>query len=104
MTLRWIRRVSLACTLSLAVGLAVMFGGIALASIFESERLFTAAFIGGWAIVIAGIPLWMVAEFVRCPKCGRPFNRQEYRRSLLRMLAKTSPRWSCLHCGYGSGE
>jgi hypothetical protein len=104
MSIRWIKRLSWACTISLTLGLATIFGGIAVSVLTGSELIFTTAFVAGWSIIIAGIPLWIVAEFVRCPQCGRPFHRREYRHWISWFFTRISPRWSCLHCGFDGSE
>jgi hypothetical protein len=91
--------------ISLALGMATYCGGFVIGGFANSEMLFWIGIVVGGMIVFATvIPLWTVAEFVRCPQCGRPFNRHEYRHWYSWFFAKTTPRWSCLHCGYDGSE
>ena len=101
MELRAIRRLNLITTAILAAGLLTIFGGIGIAILINSETVFAVSIAAGFVAVFAVVLLSFAIDRVKCPKCGKPFNRANYRNWFARNFAKTQPRWSCAHCGYG---
>ncbi len=99
--LRGVRQINVVATMLLVAGLLALFGGVAIAVVFDSEILFWAFFTIGWTSVGACLLLSFVVDRVRCPKCGKPFNRPDYQNWIARNFSKTRPHWSCVHCGHG---
>jgi hypothetical protein len=100
--LRRIRQINVVAIALLLTGLLGLFGGIAAGVVFDSELLFYVLFALGGAAGGVCLLLSFVIDRVRCPRCGKPFNRPVYRNWLARNLARTRPHWSCVHRGHGA--
>ena len=101
MQLRGIRRLHLTINALLMTGLLAVFGAVAGGVFLESETLFGVFFAFGWIAIGACLLLSFAVDRVRCPNCGRQFNRPDYRNWFVRNFAKTQTHRSCVHCDYG---
>ena len=101
MKLSAIRRLNLTVNTLLVMGLVMVFLGVAVGVGFDSEALFGILFTLGWIAVGVCLLLGFVVDRVRCPNCGKPFNRPEYRNWFSRSFAKTQTHRSCVHCHFG---
>lgn len=101
MQLPGIRRLHFTVNLLLVTGLLGVFGAVAGGVVLESETLFGILFTLGWIAIGVCLVLSFVVDRVRCPNCGQPFNRPDYRNWLVRNFAKTQTHRCCVHCDYG---
>jgi hypothetical protein len=101
MQLQGIRRLNLTANTLLVTGLVTLFLGIVLGVVFESETLFRILFAFGWIAIGACFLLSFAVSRVRCPNCGRPFNRPDHRNWLMRIVTRTQTHRACVHCNYG---
>jgi len=101
MHLRNIQRLNTAGLSLLVGGGLVLFGGLALSVLLSSETLGAIAIIGGFGACGISLLLCFIIDRVKCPRCGKPFNRPEYRNWFARQFSRTNPRWTCFHCGLG---
>jgi len=104
MQLRGIQRLNTAGLSSLLGGQLVLLGGLALSVLFRSETFGAIAIIGGFGGCGISLLLCFIIDRVKCPRCGKPFNRPEYRNWFVRQFARMNPRWSCYHCGLGDSQ
>lgn len=104
MRLNAIRRLNIFTTALFVAGLLTVFGGIAVAVVINSTSVFAASFTAGFVALVAVLLLSFAIDRVRCPNCGKPFNRPDYGSWLGRNLSKTQPRWSCAHCAHGKKD
>ena len=104
MQLEWIRRLNLVTSALLVLGIVALFGSFALGLVFGPRTPLLVIHGIGWVLLIACLLLTFAVDRVRCPKCGKPFNRPEYGNWLVRNFAKTRPRRSCAPCGHGARD
>ncbi len=69
-------------------------------SVTWAEVLFTL----GWIAAIISLLLSFFIDRVKCPHCGKPFNRSRQSNWIARNLSMTQPRRTCAHCGHGAKE
>lgn len=100
MQLKSIYRLNVTAIALLGFGLVAIFGSFPCGAF--SVALGQAMFILGWIAGSACLLLSFVIDRVKCPHCGQPFHRPAYTHWLARHFAKTQPRWTCAHCGYGA--
>lgn len=101
MQLRGIRRLNLTVNVLLVMGLAALFLGFAAGLVFGAETLFGVLLALGWTVIGVCMVLTFAVDRVRCPNCGKPFNRLDYGNWFVRSFAKTRTRRFCVHCNYG---
>ncbi len=101
MKLAGIRLLNLAANTLLWTGLMMTLGAVAGGVVVGAETVFSILFALGWIAVGACMLLTFAVDRVRCPNCGKPFNRPDYRNWFVRNFAKTQTHRSCVHCDYG---
>lgn len=101
MRLQGFRRLNLTANVLLVTGLVAVFLGFAAGLAFGAETLFGVLFAVGWIAIGVCMLLTFVVDRVRCPNCGKPFNRPDYGNWFVRNFAKTQTRRFCVHCDYG---
>lgn len=100
MQLPGIRRLNLAANVLLIAGLVMMFGGLAVSVVTQSETAFGVTLFSSFGVLLACMLLTFAVDRVKCPQCGQPFNRPAYGNWLVRNFAKTQTRRTCAHCGF----
>ncbi|NLS93724.1 MAG: hypothetical protein GXX96_16310 [Planctomycetaceae bacterium] len=101
MRLQVIRRLNLTINVLFVTGLVAGFLGFGAGVVFGVEPLFEILFAVGCIAICVCMVLTFVVDRVRCPNCGKPFNRPDYGNWFVRNFAKTQTRRSCVHCDYG---
>ena len=86
MKLRAIRRLNVIATSLVVVGVLAILGGLAVSLVLDSEQPFAVTHPTGWACVLASVLLSFAVDRVKCPQCGKPFNRPDYRNWFIRNL------------------
>jgi hypothetical protein len=99
-----IRQRNMVAAILLVAGLIVLLGGLAVGFAFDSEVLVVVLLSIGGAALASSILLSFVIDRVRCPECGKLFNRPDHRNWFARNFSMTQPHSSCVHCGHGSKE
>jgi hypothetical protein len=105
MHLRGIQWINWISNSLLFLALAGIFGGLAISIVSpSSEPLGSAVFLTGFGMVFTALLLSLVIDRVRCPKCGKTFNRPHYSNWFARHFSKTSTRRTCANCDYGAED
>jgi hypothetical protein len=99
MDLQSIRRLNLTANALLVSSALMVFAGIPIGALV-SMTLGIATMVTGFIGVAACLLLSFAVDRVKCPNCGKPFNRPDYKNWLLRTFAKTQTARQCVHCGY----
>jgi len=101
MKLAGIRLLNVAANTLLLTGLMMVFGAVVGGVVLKAETLFEILFALGWIALGACMLLSFSVDRVRCPNCGKPFNRPDYGNWFVRNFARAQTHRSCVHCGYG---
>ncbi len=105
MQLPGIRRVNRAANVLLIAGLVSVLGGLSVSVLTRSEVAFGVSLFAGFGALFACLLLTFAIDRAKCPRCGKPFNRPDYRNWFVRNFAKTQTRRTCAHCGFdGSAD
>ncbi len=101
MKLRHIHQLNIAAMMMGITGFASVFLSF-VAAIAGTESGFQILFTLGWFIIFGCLALSFAIDRVKCPQCGKPFNRPEYAHWFARHFSKTQPSRTCVHCGHGA--
>jgi hypothetical protein len=79
MKLAGIRLLNFAAKTLLVTGLIMIPAAVAGGVVLGAETVFAIFYAVGWIAVGACLLLTFAVDRVRCPNCGKPFNRPDYR-------------------------
>ena len=79
MKLAGIRLLDLAANTLAFTGVMMVLGSAAGGLVLEAKTLCEVLFALGWMAIGVCMLLTLAVDRVRCPNCGKPFNRPDYR-------------------------